>query len=362
MRKRYQKGSLSKLNGVWIAQWWEDGRRRKRTLGKVSQMAKAQAQTELAAILAPINSRRIVASPAFRFGDFVMQVYLPFYKRKWKISTAITNEDRLRYHLTSVYAERSLGGFTRDELQDFLDGKARAGLSYSVVAHLRWDLRQIYGMAVAEGFISRNPAELLFVPREAKRSVARSMTIEEVRTLFFVLDLRERVIAGLAVIAGMRPGEIFGLVRGRLEPEYADVQQRVYRGEVDSPKTIHSRRWAALSDGLAKWIEQWLEFIPDKRPEAWVFPSERLTTPLARDNCWRRSFLPRLKPVGLQWADFQVMRRTHSCLSDHLGIDPQVRADQMGHSVDVNQNVYTKASLRRRKEAVQALETALGVM
>lgn len=47
------------------------------------------------------NSRRIVASPAFGFGDFVMQVYLPFYKRKWKTSTAVTNEDRLRYHLTS---------------------------------------------------------------------------------------------------------------------------------------------------------------------------------------------------------------------------------------------------------------------
>lgn len=59
---------------------------------------------------------------------------------------------------------------------------------------------------------------------------------------------------------------------------------------------------------------------------------------------------------------FQVMRRSHSSLMDDLGIDPQVRADEMGHGVDVNQNEYTQASLEGRKQAVNALEKAVGVM
>jgi len=79
----------------------------------------------------------------------------------------------------------------------------------------------------------------------------------------------------------------------------------------------------------------------DKGSDAWVFPSEKLTTPLAKDNCWRRSFLPKLKPAGLAWANFQVMRRTHSSLLKELDVDPQIRAEQMGHTVDVNENVYT---------------------
>jgi len=70
-------------------------------------------------------------------------------------------------------------------------------------------------------------------------------------------------------------------------------------------------------------------------------------TPLAKDNCRRRNFYPNLKKVGLEWANFQAMRRTHACLMDELEIDPQVRADQMGHSVDVNQNEYTRAPLER---------------
>jgi hypothetical protein len=44
-----------------------------------------------------------------------------------------------------------------------------------------------------------------------------------------------------------------------------------------------------------------------------------------------------------------------------LDVDPKVRAEQMGHTVDVNQNVYTKASLARRRAAVRALEQAIAV-
>lgn len=46
------------------------------------------------------------------------------------------------------------------------------------------------------------------------------------------------------------------------------------------------------------------------------------------------------------------MRRTHSSLMDDLGVDPQVRAEQMGHTVDVNENVSTQASFGRRRRAV----------
>ena len=96
-------------------------------------------------------------------------------------------------------------------------------------------------------------------------------------------------------------------------------------------------------------------------PEAWVFPSEKGTTPLLKDNCWRRHFGPQLKAAGLGWVNFHVMRRTHSCLLKELDVDPQVRAEQMGHTVDVNQNVYTRSSLASRREAVNRLETLLSV-
>jgi integrase len=308
-------------------------------------MTKAQAQSEAAAIVAPINNRS-EPSEQMSFGDFGQDVYLPFYRRKWKRTTVMTNKDRLGHHLTSEFDARSLGSFGRNELQALLDRKGQT-LSFSVVDHLRWDLKQIFDMAVAEGYLQKNPAALLFTPRECRRAVARVMTVDEVRLLLSVLEVRERFIARLALLAGMRPGEVFGLKWERMEADYADIRQRVYRGDVDSPKSVRSMRHAALSDGLLVSVDEWRAVSLDTSADAWVFPSEKLTTPLAKDNCWRRGFLPRLKPVGLGWANFQVMRRTHSSLLKEL-------------DVDVNENVYTITSLRRRRDAVNALEKASG--
>jgi integrase len=271
----------------------------------------------------------------------------------------MTNEDRLAHHVTSEFAPRSLGSFGRDELQSLLDRKGQT-LSFSVVDHLRWDLKQIFDMAVAEGYLRRNPALLLFTPRECRRAATQAMNMEEVRQLFSVLDVRERLIAQLAVLAGMRPGEIFGLKWTRMEADYADIRQRVYRGDIDSPKSVRSVRHAALSDGLLISIDEWRALSLDTSADAWVFPSEKLTTPVAKDNCRRRGFLLKLKPIGLAWANFQVMRRTHSSLLKELHVDPHVRAEQMGHTIDVNENVYTIGSHKRRKDAVDALERAIG--
>ena len=68
---------------------------------------------------------------------------------------------------------------------------------------------------------------------------------------------------------------------------------------------------------------------------------------------------PLLNSVGLGWVDFHVMRRTHATLMNEMHDDPKLVADQLGHTLDVNQNVYTRASLIRRKQAVDALEAAV---
>jgi len=359
MRKRHQKGSLTKIYGSWVVQWWEDGHRRKRTLGRTSSMTKTQAQNALDAILAPINNKQDVPSGERKFSDFMKEVYLPFYRRKWKTSTTATNEDRLKHHILSEFAERTLNAFTRDGLQTFLDAKAAANLSFSTVDHLRWDLKQIFGMAVAEGFLARNPAALLFTPKETRHSFTKRMTAEEVRLLFSVLERRELLIAKLAIVAGMRPGEIIGLKWEHVKEDHIHVQQRVYRGKVDFPKTTRSVREVALAEGLQCLMSRWKSMSADSSPGAWVFPSEKMKTPVSKDNCWRRHIGPKLDAVGLGWVNFQVMRRTHSSLMRDNDVDPKVVADQLGHSLDVNLNVYTQTALSLRKQAVNALESVL---
>ena len=123
----------------------------------------------------------------------------------------------------------------------------------------------------------------------------------------------------------------------------------------------HSGRhvWTKLPDGLGLDVQAWKSISEATGPDDWVFPSEKLSTPAGKDNVWRRHIVPKLRTVGLEWISFQVMRRTHSSLMNELNIDPKTVADQLGHTADVNQNVYTLASLSRRKEAVNVLEFAV---
>ena len=46
MRKRHQKGSLKIRNGNWIAQWWDEGHRRNKVLGKIRKMTQSEAEAQ----------------------------------------------------------------------------------------------------------------------------------------------------------------------------------------------------------------------------------------------------------------------------------------------------------------------------
>jgi hypothetical protein len=53
------------------------------------------------------------------------------------------------------------------------------------------------------------------------------------------------------------------------------------------------------------------------------------------------------------------MRRTHASLSREVGIDPKLVADQLGHGLGVNLDVYTVVALEKRQQAVEVLEASL---
>jgi integrase len=336
-----------------VGKYRDGGCHKTKLLGKIREITKSQAKEKFTEFLKPAKSLEI--SPNITLKSFIEDIYLPFYRRKWKESTRMTNWDRIQREIVSDLGDRKLCGMNIDELQNFLDSKS--SLSHSVVTHLRWDLRQIFELAISKGIVGNDPTLPLYTPRGCSSRELRTMTAAEVKCAISVLELRERLIFKLAVFAGLRPGEIFGLRRKQLSENSAKIRERIYRGKLDSPKSKKSKREVAFSAGVREDLKDWLAVSPTG-PEDWLFPSETLETPLSKDNALRRYILPRLGKVGLDWVNFQVMRRTYSSLMHKLGIDPKVVADLMGHDVDVNLNVYTQTSLETRLQAVETLESA----
>ena len=346
---------------MWVLLYRDGSTRKYATLGLHSKLSKSQAQEKRDELLNEVNARNASApDPNVTFGDFLEGIALPFLRSKWKRSTAATTENRITHHLKGEFGEMKLLDLSLKGLQAFLNGKAK-DLSRSVVAHLRWDLRAIFKLALAEGYTDRDPTGALYTPKAAVTAESRSMNKEEVEQFINVLQQRESVIAHLAIFCGMRPGEILALQRRHIATDCKrlSIDQRLYRGDIDTPKTHSSTRTVAIPPKTAHRLKEWMELVNLNNPNAWVFASENASKPMWRDNVWYRHMKPLLDPLGLSWATFQVLRRTHASLGHDAGIDPKVSADQRGHGIGVAIDVYTKAALSRRAEAAEQLENAV---
>jgi integrase len=298
------------------------------------------------------------ARPVYTFEQFTIEVYIPFGLRSWKESTAGTSEQIVKFHLVPEFGKSLLHAIRRDDLQDFLDRKA-LGLSSSVVSHLRWFLNAIFKLAMSDGVVVCNPAAELKIPRKCQPGrTMRPLTEEEVTKYLEVFDLREKLISRLAIFEGLRPGEILALRWKALADDTIRVAQRVYKRVLNTPKNGKTRE-GAISDGTLTLLREWSSVAEDPSPDGFVFPSERVVTPLTLDNLWRRSMQPKLEKVGLEWASFQVLRKTNASLSKKAGVDPKVAADQRGHGLGVSMEVYTSSDLEQKKTALRQLEAAV---
>ena len=362
-RKRFQRGSLTtrKRSGknYWFAQWREEGRPRTKEIGLCSKMTKITAEGILQDILKPVNEgvERSV-SKELTFESLVELTYLPVYKGKWKNSTAMTEENRIQVHLVGTLGEERMRSITREKLQELLECKAKT-CGRSMVDHMRFRLRSIFELAMSERVVEFNPATSLFTPRKSQPGRARRvLTPSQAAALIQLLGPREGVIARLATWEGMRPGEILALRISDLDGDSLWVKRRLYKGDLDDPKSERSARQVALTLGTKALLEIWVQSLTAGSDSGWLFPSES-GTPILKENLWPRCILPKLVPAGLAWATFQVMRRSFATWAKKAGVDAHTRSAQMDNTVDVNENEYAVATFDQKLAAIRRLEKAV---
>ena len=367
-RRRYQKGSLQeKTHGkrrVWVVQYYDaDGHHRYHTIGRMCELNKSQAAEKQDEFMRTINggeTKQNEIRPVL-MGEFVNQVYLPFYRGKWKKSTKGTSESRIRAHVIADLGNAQMMNLSTTNLQAYLESKA-ATHGFSVVDHLRWDLTSIGDLAVAEKVLPTNPASQLYTPTSAKKGERRVMTADDAEAVVGAVEFREKVIVQLAIFAGLRPGEILALQRRHVAQDRSsvEIEQRVYRGDIDRPKNGESR-FVAIPPRTAVLLAEWLDTAVDPAPEAWVFASETRDTPVWRDNLLRRHIRPHLEALdpSLGWVDLKVMRRTNASLGHSAKVDPKVAADQRGHGIGVSLDEYTMSNLKDKATAAKKLEDSV---
>jgi integrase len=204
------------------------------------------------------------------------------------------------------------------------------------------------------GHLRENPARGVDLPKLKYVRPKWALTTSQAASLLGALPMLPRTMVGLAILSGLRRGELFAL-RWRDIDEQArlhTVREAVYDGVFSTPKTEAGTRRIPLSDTALTLIAEWKAHVEDVKPDALMF-STSAGTPILPNNVVRRSIFPACKRLGLPRAKWLTFRRTYSSWSHDRGVPGKVVAQLMGHAnVDTTLNVYTQVLDGSLREAV----------
>jgi len=374
VRCRYQGGCLfirGKKRKMWVARWREnviqpDGvvQRvlRSAVLGPVSEFAgRREARVLLQSHLASLNSGQRQAEGTMPFAVFVTEHFEPAVLPTLKYATQEIYSLLLRKHLLPRFRDSRLCDITRAEIQQFLIAKLKNGYAWETTHHLRSLLSKVIGTAVDWNYLSDNPVHGVRMPERSLKRPHRFLSLDEVWRLIAASDEPVRTIVLLAVMTGLRIGEILALRWGRINfaAGTVRVEETCYKGHFGTPKTRASRREVPLTPVVTLALQAHRVSCRDAANEALVFVTRR-GTPLASNNLRKRQLHPASQRAGLGSINWHSLRHTHGTLLHEQGTPLRVAQAQLGHShMTTTPQVYTHASGSAQRQAVDHLESLL---
>lgn len=360
-KRQYGSGCLLKTGRGWVIRWREreiasDGTTKRvlryETLG---QMSRKEASDILAQKVAAASSKAPARSRVV-FRDLVSEwqaTVLPMYKHS-------TQKHRCffaRKHLVPRFGDRPVSAITRQEVQGYVTHLAQAGYAPKSIDNIHDTLSAVLRTAVEWGHLQSNPALGVRLPTLKTVRPKWALTTQQAASLLLALPLIARTMAGLAMLSGLRRGELFALRWKDLDEQgrLLTVREAVYDGAFSTPKTDAGVRQLPLSAAALQLIAEWKLHAKRTDPEQLVFAT-RTGTPISPNKVLRRWIFPTCAAVGLPNATWLTFRRTYSTWSHEKGVPGKVVAQLLGHAnVDTTLNVYTQvldASLRAAVETV----------
>ena len=372
-RKRcYQQGSLFKRGTrkkVWVARWWEDvigpdnrieRIRRSEVIGSVADIpTRRQARQVLSDLLRKVNSEEYRPQAVWTFGRFVEDRWKPDVYPSLKFSSKKYYDNMVNTHLMPMFGEMQLCQITRESVQHFLNAKAQGDSSWKTVKHIRTVFGTILEAAVRDDLLISNPVRKTRLPRCGPVDVGVPISPDTVRTLLEKLAEPSRSIAALLVWTGLRIGELLAL-RWQdvdLENRFLSVNQSVYEGHFDEPKSRRSKRRIPLGPNSVEIIRSFHRI--DVNPSALIF-SARNGSPLSRRNLLNRQLKPVCKALGLADVNWHWLRHANATLLDSVGAPLGTVQALLGHSSsEITRGTYIESVPADARKAVEEVETLL---
>ncbi len=274
-------------------------------------------------------------------------------------------------HLIPAFGSVQIKQLHTQMIQSYY-GKQCESLSNLTVHHQHRVLSQALKYAVRQGYLGRNPAELVDAPSPRKKTM-RTLTPDEVEVLLSsVKGEYYYPVIYTAISTGLRQAELLGL-RWRdidLDMLSLSVSQVLYirKGiyQFKEPKTAHSRRRVAMTPKLATYLRQYKK---ERETLYWQldreFTLDTLVFATHEDKpidarILSHAFGRMAKRANLGGVRFHDLRHTFASLMLLRGAKPKVISEALGHaSVAFTMDTYSHIIEGMQQDAMALLDGIL---
>lgn len=295
------------------------------------------------------------ANERITLADYIEQRFLPAKRDTLKKHSYDEYKSHLKYAVQFFKTQR-LARITVEDMKRFMRSLSTRQLGSTTRATILTRVRAVFHEAMKEELIYRNVASLVDTPRR-QRYQARVLSIEELQRLITAATKHDLgALVYLAVVTGMRWGELAGL-------DWQDIDEAegfLRIGEAKTPSGVRSvaigpRVLDALRLHRLEQRTQWLEWGLQWSLEVPIFQTTQGNR-LKPSAFWYRWNETR-REAGLEGLRFHDLRHVHSTLLAKAGVHPRVMQDRLGHATaKMSLEVYTAVGAEDQRPGALAVE------
>lgn len=313
-----------------------------------------------------------VITPAVRLtlGEHLKNWLEGYVKSRCSPRTIDSYMSIVERHIIPALGHYQLRQLNHQAIQEYYS-KAQETLTPRTVAKHHRLLSQALKYAVRQGFLARNPCDLVDVPSWQPKPM-RTLTKGEAALLLEAASSSPYYpVYYTAISTGLRQAELCGL-RWRdinLDTCSISVNQALYKRsgicKMVEPKTSHSRRQVAMTPKLAQFLREYRA----ERESFYLHLSQLLTLDslvfsLVDKPCdpsmLSHDFATIAKRAGLKGVRFHDLRHTFASLALERGAPAKVVSEALGHaSVAFTLQTYAHVLSGMQEKAMELLDEAL---
>jgi integrase len=383
-RRRFQDSRPKREGRWWYLLYWQDvfvngasTRKRKRQKLAPREVPEREVKKMAAEFLRPMNQGLTPIGSATKFEEYVESIYRTTSMPLMAKSTRDRYESVIKLYLNPAFGAKCLRDLTPLSLQQYFSGMAASKLSYESRDKIRDVMSSILNSAVTYGLLVKNPAESVrLAPGKRGKRVKPYIDPLKFHALLELIREPYATMVNTAVFTGLRPSELVALRWKNLHEDSITVDERCCRGEWGVPKSDASNATIPVNRDVVDRIRGLVNVtvvikagnatrkyaaVKATGPDDLVFASVVKGVPMRDNNVLVRHLKPAARKLGMEWVNWQVLRRSHATWLKLAGADVKDAQAQMRHSrVTTTLEIYQQFTPESQRRAVNKLSELTG--